>query len=562
MKNYGFVKTLVVIGFVFLAFNGLNAQNDYFFHPYNDFYNNRDNVDITEGGDGFTVEPFGGGAPLGSGLLIMSLAGAGYVALKRRRLPKKGTALMLATLMLLGLTQCKKHVDAIENTIPNGVAITLRTDNGDRHGVNPENGDVYFTDNDRLLISDGTRCIGRMQRYDSVFQGYVEPLEDGTEMYFYFLSNKTGDYPYVPTGIAVSLSDQTDRLPAMLFGHTTYYEGVTKYSCRFHNKCALVKFTLQSPTNETVEVGFFYVDCSVPFDSQGTLNPGNQGYIKLYSTSDTEKWAVVLPQYKIDAANAIIGGKNYAVSLPDITENAYITEGIVIRNSHNTFKIADDHEVYFSPGNLQYNGGTHEWRFAEHQYDSPNNYDPTTWVDMFPWGGWCEGMNPLDLSPGPDHGCYGGFVGTLNGHDDWTAMSSSEWHYLLFERPNAGDKAGQCYVGGFPGIIILPEIWELPDGCTFHSGLDLSHAANNYSYDDWVKMEGAGAVFLPNAGFSTGVDGKQYYSSQGGYWTTSPAYEYTATYLFIKNHVAILKGDLPRWTGLSVRLVRTAPLTK
>lgn len=108
----------------------------------------------------------------------------------------------------------------------------------------------------------------------------------------------------------------------MLFGHTTYYQGVTQYSCRFHNKCALVKFLLQSPTNETVEVGFFYTDFSVPFDSLGTLNPGNQGYIKLYSTSDTEKWAVVLPQYKIDAANAIIGGKNYAVSLPDITENA------------------------------------------------------------------------------------------------------------------------------------------------------------------------------------------------------------------------------------------------
>ena len=97
------------------------------------------------------------------------------------------------------------------------------------------------------------------------------------------------------------------------------------------------------------------------------------------------------------------------------------------------------------------------------------------------------------------------------------------------------------------------------DGCWFHPGLELSHEANNYTYDDRAKMEGAGAVFLPNAGFSTGVDGKQYYSSQGGYWTTSPAYEITATYLFIKNHVAILKGDLPRWTGLAVRLVRTAP---
>lgn len=183
MKYYSVVKNLVVLGFLFLALPQAKAQSDFFFYNPEDFYINRDLINIIDGG-GMTVEPFGGGAPLGSGLLIMSLAGAGYVALKRRRLFKKGTALMLATLMLLGLTQCKKHVDAIENTIPNGGAITLRTDNGDRHGVNPDNGDVYFTDNDRLLISDGTRCIGRMKRTDGVFQGVVEPLEDGAEMYF------------------------------------------------------------------------------------------------------------------------------------------------------------------------------------------------------------------------------------------------------------------------------------------------------------------------------------------------------------------------------------------
>lgn len=111
MKNCRFVNPLLITGFMLLAFTGLNAQNDGFFRQYddfyNDFYNDRDNVNINDGG-GMTVEPFGGGAPLGSGLLIMSLAGAGYVALKRRRLLKKGTALMLATLMLLGLTTMRK----------------------------------------------------------------------------------------------------------------------------------------------------------------------------------------------------------------------------------------------------------------------------------------------------------------------------------------------------------------------------------------------------------------------------------------------------------------------
>lgn len=556
------------MGFVFLAFNGLNAQNDYFFHPYNDFYNNRDNVDITEGGDGFTVEPFGGGAPLGSGLLIMSLAGAGYVALKRRRLLKKGTALMLATLMLLGLTQCKKQVDTIENTIPNGVAISLRTDNGDRHGVNPENGDVYFTDNDRLLISDGTRCIGRMQRYDSVFQGYVEPLEDGTEMYFYFLSNKTGDYPYVPTGIAVSLSDQTDRLPAMLFGHTTYYEGVTKYSCRFHNKCALVKFTLQSPTNETVEVGFFYVDCSVPFDSQGTLNPGNQGYIKLYSTSDTEKWAVVLPQYKIDAANVIIAGKHYTVSIPATHENDYITDGIRILNAHTTFKIAPDHEVYFSPGNLQYNGSTHEWRFAEHQYDSPGNYDTTTWVDVFAWARWCPDEDPLDMSYPGALAFTGQFEETLLGHDDWCTLTANEWNYLLFQRPDAGQKMAWGAVGGLVGIILLPEVWETPDGCSFDPGLEMPSFYNDnnyYDYNEWALMESAGAVFLSVVGQYDGGCGKTGYGQEGWYWSSSEGSgafgAQTAQAVHI-THRNVEMGNFPRPYGVSVRLVRTAPMSK
>ena len=561
MKNCRFVKTLLITGFMLLAFSGLNAQNDGFFRQYDDFYNDRDNVNINDGG-GMTVEPFGGGAPLGSGLLIMSLAGAGYVALKRRRLLKKGTALMLATLMLLGLTQCKKHVDAIENTIPNGVAITLRTDNGDRHGVNPDNGDVYFTDNDRLLISDGTRCVGMMTRTDGVFHGVVEPLEDGAEMYFYYLSNETADYPYVPVGIAVSIHDQTGKLPVIAFGHTTYYQGVTQYSCQLHNKCALVKFSLQSPTNETVEVGYLYNSFNVPFDEQGTLNMLSQGYIKLFSASDTEKWAVVLPQYKIDEADVAIGGKHYTVAIPATTENAYITEGVIVRNSHNTFRIAANHEVYFSHGNLQYNGGTQEWRFAGNQYDTPSDYDTTTWVDMFPWGGWCEGMNPLDLSPSSSHYCSGGFVGTLDGHNDWFAMSSDEWYYLLYERPDAANKAAQCYVTGFPGIILLPEVWELPEGCLFHPGLDLSHAANYYDYNDWAKMEGAGAVFLPAAGFYDGVGQKYNYSAEGGYWTTSPAYEITATYLYMKDHEAQLKNNMPRCSGLSVRLVRTAPMSK
>ena len=65
----------------------MTAQNsDYFFKGNNeDIYGNRDGGDdpttnIT--GGGITNQTFG--APLGSGLLIMVAAGAGYVALKKK----------------------------------------------------------------------------------------------------------------------------------------------------------------------------------------------------------------------------------------------------------------------------------------------------------------------------------------------------------------------------------------------------------------------------------------------------------------------------------------------
>lgn len=354
----------------------------------------------------------------------------------------------------------------------------------------------------------------------------------------------------------------------MLFGHTTYYEGVTQYSCQLHNKCALVKFSLQSPTNETVEVGFFYVDFSVPFDSQGTLNPGNQGYIKLYSTSDTEKWAVVMPQAKIDAADVIIAGKHYTVSIPAAHENDYITDGIKILNAHTTFKIAPDHEVYFSPGNLQYNSSTHEWRFAEHQYDSPGNYDITTWVDVFAWARWCPDEDPLNMSYPGAFTFSGQFEETLLGHDDWCTLTANEWNYLLFQRPDAGQKMAWGAVGGLVGIILLPEVWETPDGCSFDPGLEMPAFFNDnnyYDYDKWALMESAGAVFLPVVGQYDGGCGKTGYGQEGWYWSSSEGSgafgAQTAQAVHI-THRNVEMGNFPRPYGVSVRLVRTAPMTK
>ena len=125
-------------------------------------------------------------------------------------------------------------------------------------------------------------------------------------------------------------------------------------------------------------------------------------------------------------------------------------------------------------------------------------------------------------------------------------MSKNEWKYLLFQRDNASSKVGIASlslvvgVSGAEGLVILPDDWVLPTGCTFTPGVvifDESEGSytggNRYNLQQWTEMEAAGAVFLPAGGYrinySDGVvhvycsyDIQNWYTAlQGYYWTTT-----------------------------------------
>lgn len=243
---------------------------------------------------------------------------------------------------------------------------------------------------------------------------------------------------------------------------------------------------------------------------------------------------------------------------------------------------SDDIKVYFSQGNLQYRakggvagdacataepgeyaGGT--WRFAEHQSDiiaqGNNNaaLDYEGWIDLFSWGtsGYNHGANcyqPWNLKDYDyqwDFAAYGDYAKHLYDEDgtaDWgantiyvgstptdgwrtlTGDTDGEWQYLLKERNNAarlfgGGKIGNCATG----IIILPDDWTLPAGLTFYpGGADQNtqnypdgKKLNAYTYDEWYRMEQAGAVFLPAAGDrGNGTTGVEELGRRGGYWSS------------------------------------------
>ena len=213
------------------------------------------------------------------------------------------------------------------------------------------------------------------------------------------------------------------------------------------------------------------------------------------------------------------------------------------------FSVSDIKQVRFSRGNLQYQASTDTWRFAVHQYDyigADNANISSTyggWIDLFGWGtsGWNSGAicyqpwststNSSDYFPGGDYtnNLYGDYAnadwGVYNAISNggnraglWRTLTTEEWIYLINTRANASSKYGFAVIDGrYKGLIILPDIWKIPDGLTFVSGDDNQ---NEYTLEQWSQMESAGALFLPAAGirYGTGLD---VVGHEGRYWSSS-----------------------------------------
>lgn len=227
------------------------------------------------------------------------------------------------------------------------------------------------------------------------------------------------------------------------------------------------------------------------------------------------------------------------------------------------FSVSATQQVRFSQGNLQYQASTDTWRFAENQYDyvgsANSNISPTYsgWIDLFGWG---TGNNPTlastnlsDYSTFVDWGVNAISNGGNVANSGWRTLSNSEWSYILSSRENASDKIASGSVGGVQGLILLPDSWTLPSGCTFNAGTH-GWSNNSYTLAQWVVMESAGAVFLPAADGRSGmsVDGG---NVNGNYWSSSPYNEIYAHGLYFYV-IAAFTDYGARNYGHSVRMVR------
>ena len=290
--------------------------------------------------------------------------------------------------------------------------------------------------------------------------------------------------------------------------------------------------------------------------------------------------------------------QTFVVGENDEIQIAFEFDEEIEETIRDVFSVSADKKVYFSPGNLQYQASTNTWRFAENQWDfvgtqTPDRYGNSGgtvngsdnanisenydgWIDLFGWGtSGYNSKNPyMTSTENSDYGDgsnniagtnydWGGYNAISNGGNQagmWRTLTYDEWDYLLVARADASSKCGIAIVNNVNGFVLLPDDWTLPTGVTFTSGTYGDYTQNNYSAEDWSKMEVNGAVFLPAAGCTIGasVEGV---GSEGSYWSSSAFYDIEAfsydysRYGFGDDMTGLTLFQSERFDRSSVRLV-------
>lgn len=283
--------------------------------------------------------------------------------------------------------------------------------------------------------------------------------------------------------------------------------------------------------------------------------------------------------------------KGYVYTLGTERQSPFYANG----SSKSYFRVSPSLQVRFSAGNLQYTryedpgSGemTGKWRFAEHQYDmiqSGNagiDYYYEGWIDLFGWGtsGWNSGggaayepyMTSGTFKPGgsndadllgtyanSDWGVYNGtniyYGSNPSGLTSWRTLTNDEWNYLLNLRSNAANKKGLATVGTAHGLVLLPESWTLPAGCSFTAGTGSGYSTNTYTLEQWDLMENAGAIFLPSSGYRNGTSVED--TPGYGYYWSATHNNGMSSWCVRFSSTSVENATMTRSRGCAVRLVK------
>lgn len=523
---------------------------------------------------------------------------------------KKFRYIVMALALIMSLTQCKKNYAVLNAIDDNMIDITINVDNNSRIDVTP--GDdvavVTFKRYDRLhIVSDGKYC-GYVEKVTDVspFTGKITAPTEGVPMYIYFLGEVNKHHEEIKVGATsckVDITDQTAQLPVISCGRTAAYLNETaSYSVTLNNKCALVKFEVTTSADKTIPTCLTGLQNEMIIDFQkNTFTPDTVGsaLIKLKAGSG-ERWAILLPhESEATTSRAYSEDYRYVGTRPAMNAihfNDYITNGyeVTVKTSTESptyndkkFSLSPEKRVSFSKGNVQHvydsKKGVCVWKFAEHQYDVLHNentqqHEGTCNRDRFGWG---TGNNPdlmshsnSDYPQSTSMFIDWGSKFPEEGRNPWFTPKCVEWRYLMFERPTTSlngvynARYARARVAGVNGVILFPDVYNHPStvalptkaSINYTTKNDGSYSVNDYTVEQWNKMEAAGAVFLPVTGYRQYTNNAWEFSSTGEvghYWTQCDLDQNNfACDMYFTDYRPYVQDHNDKCKGFAVRLVR------
>ena len=521
---------------------------------------------------------------------------------------KKITLVLVAIMLVFGMTQCKKEQPVNNNTDEGEkVYISMKVaDDGGKHIVYPGTGAVVYNDGDVIYVGNNGHYVGTLTYANGTFNGTITSPSTSDYLHFYFVGGCT---PSVTpntstTSFTVNIANQSTKLPVLSYGRSNikYVDGTTAYTCMLENKCGLVKFVPSMETTKPITISGMKTTATINFaTSEPGITPANTtGTMTLYSVSGSEKWAILLPQNEV--VNPVVHNTDlvYPIveSVPAIINNMYYNTGVSINKGTPTGAIsglftinANGDKVFFSKGNLQFHCKDRIWRFAENQYDRifENNMWVSEfyngWIDQFGWGTsgynhgaisyqpwsvdtqyadrskyYAYGISNSDLNSGDgtaDWG-YNRISNGGNAEDQWRTLTWGEWNYVLNTRSTSSD-IRYVFATVDPGVdikvrglILLPDDWNTSTYPLENPG---DYTTNIITTSDWPTLESAGAVFLPFGGYWDPSQGPEsgWYNWQGcggHYWTATAAFK-----MMRFRNLEVTTGSQNPIIHLNVRLV-------
>ena len=325
---------------------------------------------------------------------------------------------------------------------------------------------------------------------------------------------------------------------------------------------------------------------------------------------------LTLKVYNTDDKYAQITSKNLELQRSSIYSSTI--KDITFSKSE-LFSVAADRKVFFSLGNLQYQGSTGSWRFAPNQWDAVRNAagnnapsaSQTAWMDLFGWGtsGYHDASDPYNTNYYPystsksmvnatynyygygpsinmtdpnlvgtsanyDWGVYNTIYNPKTGRYDpagtWRTPTTNEWEYLFDNRTQGGNVNGisnprytQAAINTDGttsyGIILFPDGYTAGTiaGVTWGTINDYSNYSTQCTSAGWAALESANCIFLPATGFrsETTVFAAGTYSV---YWSSTYYDNQYANCVYFDGG-DVQSSDMDhRNTGMCVRLVKDA----